>query len=277
MTTTITTVEPALLLSELNEVLLRDDISGAPVVDEGRLVGIISQSDVIRAVAAVQESVAETVSDYYQEPPFQGVTGSGYLPRESEVVGRRLAELRVRDVMSTRLITVAADSRAAQVAAQLIRYGIHRVLVAEGDKLLGIISSLDLVELVAEPARLPERLASRAPVEERDCFTPDLAAERSDLFPGDAGVATLRSDAAGGVSTLLARLPAGGRIEPSAWRGPVQHYVLSGEYQAQGRRFKAGTYRFLPEGLDAVITSESGAVLLVIYDATLGQGQASSA
>ena len=268
MTTTLTTVRPALPLSELNETLLREDISGAPVVEEGRLVGIISQSDVVRAVAAVQESAAETVSDYYQEPPFRGVMARGYLPRESDVVGQRLAELCVRDAMSTRLITVSPETRAEQVAAQLIRYGIHRVLVAEEDKLLGTISSLDLVQLLAEPGHVAAgRPASRESAE-LEYFTPDLAGEVSALFPGDAEVATLRDDPDGGASTLLVRLPAGGRIEAHTHQAPVQHYVLSGAYESEERLFKAGTYRLFSTPEVPRITSESGAVILVMYDPT---------
>ena len=268
MSTIVTTVDPELPLSEFEEILLRDDISGAPVVEGERLVGIISQSDVVRAVAAVQESAAETVSDYLHEPPFRTVMASGYLPREPELVGRRLAELRVRDAMSRRLVSVAPDAQATEVAARLIRHGIHRILVAEGEKLLGIISSLDLVQLLAESARVQARPAPRLDGEERDCFAPDLAAERSALFPGDAEVATLRSDPESGATTLLVRLPAGGRIEARAQQGPVQHFVLSGEYESEGRLFKAGTYRFLPGTRAAPISSEAGAVILAIYDAT---------
>ena len=268
MTTTITTVGPALTLSGLDATLLREDISGAPVIQEGQLVGIISLSDVVRAVAAVQESAEEIVARYYHEPPFRGVMARGYLPRESEVVGRRMAELCVRDAMSTRLITVPPDARVTEVAAQLVRFGIHRTLVAEGEKLLGIISSLDLVQLMAEPEHSPA--PRRAPREstELEYFTPDLAGESSAMFPGDAEVSTLRDDPDRGASTLLVSLPASGRIEARTHQTPVQHYVLSGAYESDGRLFKAGTYRFLPKGDVAPITSESGAAILVMYDPT---------
>ena len=45
-------------------------------------------------------------------------------------------------------VTIGPDASIPEVAATLRRQRIHRVLVAEGDVLVGIISSFDLVALL---------------------------------------------------------------------------------------------------------------------------------
>jgi CBS domain-containing protein len=52
--------------------------------------------------------------------------------------------------MVRHLITVSPDEPLESVARALVEHRIHRVPVAEGGELRGIISSLDLVRLIAE-------------------------------------------------------------------------------------------------------------------------------
>jgi len=48
------------------------------------------------------------------------------------------------------LVTVSPDTPVTEVARLLVTRHIHRVLVTEGEKVHGVISTLDLVRLVAE-------------------------------------------------------------------------------------------------------------------------------
>ena len=48
MTQRVVTVPRAMPLRQLARLLLADDISGAPVVDDGRVVGVVSESDIVR-------------------------------------------------------------------------------------------------------------------------------------------------------------------------------------------------------------------------------------
>lgn len=263
MTTHLVTVEPSMTLEELESALLSAGVGGAPVVAEGRVVGIVSRSDIVRALAEERERAGDAVAEYYLEPP-RGVASRRLLFKESDLLGQRMAELTVGDIMQTRIISAPPDATAVELAQLLVRYRIHRILVTEDDRLLGVVSTLDLVETLAQTSRAPS--PSAATGDEQVSFTPDLEGERSALFPGDAEVATLRADPDGGASTLLVRLPPGGRIEAHRHPAPVQHYVLSGQYESDGRSFKVGTHRLVPNGHLAPITSSEGAVILMIYD-----------
>jgi CBS domain-containing protein len=75
------------------------------------------------------------------------------------------------DVMTKTLVTVAPDQPVAAVAKTLAARGIHRVLVVEGGRLCGVVSSLDVVRLVGEgrlvEAGPPARRLSGAAVPDR--------------------------------------------------------------------------------------------------------------
>jgi hypothetical protein len=57
-------------------------------------------------------------------------------------------------------------------------------------------------------------------------------------FPGKGKVSVLRDEGKGGAKTVIVRLPAGGQIVPHSHVGAVQHYVLEGEGETQGRLWK---------------------------------------
>jgi hypothetical protein len=86
-------------------------------------------------------------------------------------------------------------------------------------------------------------------------------------FPGAAEVKMLRDDRDGGARTMLVRLPPGGEIRPHSHLAAVQHYILEGSYETQGKMVRAGCYRFLPKDADlGPMTSQDGATILMIYD-----------
>jgi CBS domain-containing protein len=147
MRTDVGTVGSEMSLPDLERAFIDRKRSGFPVVDAGRLVGIVSRSDVVRQLC-VEQTLAEQVSDFYAGEGVASVVES--FEAIGERVGSRIETLRVRDVMSRRLITVSPDEGLSAVARRLVEHGIHRLPVVEGERLLGLVSSLDLVRLFAE-------------------------------------------------------------------------------------------------------------------------------
>ena len=87
-------------------------------------------------------------------------------------------------------------------------------------------------------------------------------------FPGKGEVTVLRDEGKGKAKTIIVRLPAGGQIIPHSHVAPVQHYVLEGECETQGKVLGEGAYRFLPKHADvSAIFTRGGATILMIYDA----------
>lgn len=98
-------------------------VSGMPVVDgSGRVVGVVSTTDVLTAEA-------EAESDD----------------------GRRrlLRDTAVQDIMTPRPFTVAPDDDVREAARQMLYADVHRLFVTDGDRLIGVISTTDIVRAVA--------------------------------------------------------------------------------------------------------------------------------
>ncbi len=89
-------------------------IAGMPVVERGALVGIISQTDILKAVK------------------------SG-----------TLQDLTVKDVMTGDVISVSPTDSAVAVAKLMIDRGVNRVPVVENEKLVGIVTRGDLIKAAA--------------------------------------------------------------------------------------------------------------------------------
>jgi CBS domain-containing protein len=100
-------------------------ISGMPVVDKGgRIIGVVSATDVLTAEAEVEA--------------------------KSSTIGRGLMqETPVRDIMTPRPYTVAPDEDVREAARQMLYADVHRLFVADGDRLVGVISTTDIVRAVA--------------------------------------------------------------------------------------------------------------------------------
>ena len=151
MTRSVISARPDQDLAELERLLIERRISGVPVVEDGRLVGVISRSDIAR-VEVLMRSLDGQVSDelrwddtqadgfqHAQEPEYQGFR-------------RTIDRLKVRDAMRDQVITCTATTLLKDVATEMVRQHIHRIIVVEGKRAIGIISSLDVVGLVARYA-----------------------------------------------------------------------------------------------------------------------------
>lgn len=145
----VRSVHPAMQLAELEEVLLRARISGAPVVENGRVVGVVSRSDVVRQLALEQSRAEE--SAFYLQPFEHEPDPERFSLEVSQTVGARLARARVADVMIASVICIAPSAPISEAAALMLERRVHRLLVVEDDRLSGILSSLDLVRLLANP------------------------------------------------------------------------------------------------------------------------------
>jgi CBS domain-containing protein len=148
MTAGVHSVDPDMPLPELERSFLRERVSGFPVVEGRRLVGVVSRSDVVRQLC-VEGSLSEQLAGRYVD--LSGFSQAGEPADEvGRRVGGRIEGLRVRDVMVREVVTVEPDAPVARAAAVMVARRIHRLPVVDGARLLGIVSSLDLVRLLAE-------------------------------------------------------------------------------------------------------------------------------
>jgi CBS domain-containing protein len=147
------TIESALALFE------EARISGAPVVSDGRLVGVLTLADVSRTEHLSGDRMQTRRESDLAEPVGEERTDEldpeeVFYSKEdysAELLGRDL----VGDWMTSEAVTVAPDAPLERICRTMVENRIHRVFVAEEQKLVGLISSFDIVRLVAGGRREP--------------------------------------------------------------------------------------------------------------------------
>jgi CBS domain-containing protein len=121
-------------VEDLLDALVGKHIHGAPVVDEaGRLVGIVSQLDI-----------------YFGTMTRSGEERSG--PR-----AKSGASLRVGDIMTAPAVSVGETAKITDLCKMMHKLRIHRVPVVRQQKVIGMISSLDICGAVARGDELDEK------------------------------------------------------------------------------------------------------------------------
>lgn len=182
MTTDLMTVSPDLPLRNAIELCAAQHVSGAPVVAGNRVVGVLSTCDIL-AFESVTPAVptegpelefAEWVRPTeWQEgagPPAAFFSeqwsdaGAGVLERFAQAAGPEwdpLAEHTAGEAMTEMICSIAPSADVYAAADYMVRAGVHRLLVMEDERLVGILSSIDIVRAVAL-----HRLVA-APVERR--------------------------------------------------------------------------------------------------------------
>jgi CBS domain-containing protein len=147
MQTHLISVNPETPLLAVHRLFVDEEITGAPVVDEtGRLLGVISSVDLLRAVEEEHDAASAGSRHFQDILEFSG-------PEWQEGPDNfqdRLGEQTVSDAMTRGGITVAPETTVSDVAATLRKHRIHRVFVVDGDQLCGVISTFDLVALLEE-------------------------------------------------------------------------------------------------------------------------------
>jgi CBS domain-containing protein len=149
MTRQLVTLSPSMSLRQMDEILTEHSLNGAPVLEKDKLVGIASRADAIRLILDDQTDAAR-VSDAYSSPFPISLSVLERLSSDSRSIVRRIANRRVRDVMIPSVRTVLASDPLESAASVMAREGIHRLPVLEDGRLVGIVTSLDLVRVMAE-------------------------------------------------------------------------------------------------------------------------------
>jgi predicted transcriptional regulator len=130
-------------IQRLAEFLLTNDISGAPVIaSDHELVGVVSVSDIFRFENADKETKREALRRCYRDS-----TGIDIASRDDLIEWSKTSQTSctVHQIMAKQVISVAVDSQLSDVADTMIKSDIHRVFITENDKIVGIVSALDIL------------------------------------------------------------------------------------------------------------------------------------
>lgn len=130
MTRDVLTVAPNTSVREAAELLSSEHVGGTPVVRLGKLVGMVSARDLLDFIAALPADPGE-------------VTGG----MEHGILDDHTVEEAMTRIP---LATISPNAPANRAAEMMKDEGVHRLPVVDKDKLVGIISTLDLVKAIAD-------------------------------------------------------------------------------------------------------------------------------
>jgi CBS domain-containing protein len=114
MTRDVRACEPSATVADAAKVMAQEDVGPVPIVDDGRLVGIVTDRDiVVRVVAEGRDPNATTV----------------------------------KEIASTELVTVSPGDDLDEALNLLAARQVRRLPVVEGERLVGIVAQADIARL----------------------------------------------------------------------------------------------------------------------------------
>lgn len=134
MTTDLLTAKENTQIRDLIKIFANNKISGIPVLDqEGYLSGVVSITDIIRQESSHSFYLATTFNNYELD-----------LMEDAKFFDQPISS-----IMSNDLYTIEPDASIAKMAKIMYDKKIHRLLVTEYDKLIGIVTTFDILKLLA--------------------------------------------------------------------------------------------------------------------------------
>lgn len=142
MTPDPVTVGPETSVTDAAQIMTEKHVGALPVVDGGRMVGLVTESDLIMQDAKVHF------------PTYLSLLG-GYIlwPGSTdrfEASLRKAVGATVADVMTPEPVTITPDALVADIATLLVERDVSRVPVLDGDAVVGIVSKHDIVRSIAQ-------------------------------------------------------------------------------------------------------------------------------
>ena len=130
----------------LTDFLVENGISGAPVTSEdGKLVGVVSLTDIARHNSLPgKDDQSNSPHDYYRH-------GLEHQYAKEDIRSFRIGAeplVTIRDIMTPMIFDVNEDTKVKQVADTMIRGHIHRVFVTRKQKLVGVITTVDMLKVI---------------------------------------------------------------------------------------------------------------------------------
>lgn len=119
------TIAPDDRVVHARRVMIDEGVARLPVISQGRLLGIISDTEIAFALANIKRSFS--------------------LGRQKH----QLEELLVEDVMKTPVVWTGPNTTATDAAKIMIKHNVGALPVVENDSIIGIITRTDLIKTVS--------------------------------------------------------------------------------------------------------------------------------
>ena len=148
MTTSVLAVPAEWSIKQLADFFVEHKISGAPVINSNqKLVGVVSISDMVQfdSLSAADKS-SLIANNVYTE-----VIGQPVMPGDiSKLLAHASDNCNVDSIMTPNVISVEMNTTFPEIARKMHEQHIHRVFVTEDGKILGVISTTNILEAISK-------------------------------------------------------------------------------------------------------------------------------
>jgi CBS domain-containing protein len=130
MSAPVVTARPETPVKELAALLTTNRISGVPIVDDGQVVGIVSESDFLTKLRRAEK--------------HDGIRGT--LERLTDPEGERKSGARVAsELMTSPAITADIGATVREVVGLMTAHKVNRIPIVDGETLVGIVTRANVL------------------------------------------------------------------------------------------------------------------------------------
>lgn len=142
MTRKVISASPDLPVEKLAVLFWKHKIGGVPVVnDEGKLLGVVTENDLIDQVKNVHIPTVISILD-----SFVFLESPQKMDKEMAKMTGRV----VRDICSQELITVGEEATFSEIATIISEKKVHTLPVLAKGKMVGVIGKADLIRAISQ-------------------------------------------------------------------------------------------------------------------------------
>ena len=164
MTRDVVHVTPDTPINDVVSILSSEQITGVPVVALNRVVGVISASDIVDfagrsdgqldaapdARDEVDDEIEHELEAELTSLELEEAELADQFEDSSDDALEMFTEFTAGDLMTRRLCSLPSATPLDRAAREMVRTGVHRLLVIDNDQLVGIATSMDFLRAVAQ-------------------------------------------------------------------------------------------------------------------------------
>ncbi len=136
-------------MGDASKAMRANKISGMPVLDGEKVVGVVSESDLLKLLSVDEKEGSLWLPSPFEifEIPFRDLVRWERMQAGIENISQK----KVKEVMSRSVYEIGPDDSVEEAAAIMTRHRVNRLPVVEDDKLVGIITRGDIISGLGIP------------------------------------------------------------------------------------------------------------------------------
>jgi CBS domain-containing protein len=132
---------------EAAKILKENSISGAPILEGEKLVGIISEADLLKLLILPEKGELWLPSPFEViEVPIRELIGW----EDTKKMLSDTGSIRIKEIMTKDVHTISSEASVEEASEHMIRHRINRLPVTEDNRVVGIVTRGDIIEGLAK-------------------------------------------------------------------------------------------------------------------------------